>query len=149
MFSFLLGNFQCFIFFCMFEFFPFYIVVDHRLMFCFTLFHMICEVLFLSTLKHFIIYERPPTSLIIDSLPSGLKWRNENSEAEWRWVNLSSEWQPEKAPRHLKLFLPESSKTLGCISNYLHLSSCEVIGYASFSSKWANSITLIVVLLVC
>ena len=82
MFSFLLGNFQCFIFFCMFEFFPFYIVVDHRLMFCFTLFRMICEVLFLSTLKHFIIYDRPPTSLIIDSLPSGLKWRNENSEAE-------------------------------------------------------------------
>ena len=110
--TFLLGNFQCFIFFCMFEFFPFYIVVDHRLRFCVTLFRMIWGVLFLSTLKHFHIYVHPPTSRIIDSLPSGLKGRSENSKAEWRWVDLSSEWQPEKAPRHLKLFLPESSKTL-------------------------------------
>lgn len=53
------------------SFFPFYIVVDHRLRFCVTLFRMIWEVLFLSTLKHFHIYERPPTSLIIDSLPLG------------------------------------------------------------------------------
>ena len=117
------------------SFFPFYIVVDHRFMFCFTLFHMILGVLFLSTLKHFHIYVRPPTSLIIDSLPPALKWGNKNSEAEWRWVDLSSEWQPEKAPRHLKLFPPESSKTLGCISYYLNLLSCEVIGYACFSSK--------------
>ena len=94
------------------SFFPFYTVVDHRFIFCFTLFCMIWGVLFLSTLKHFHIYVHPPTSLIIDSLPSGLKGRSENSKAEWRWVDLSSEWQPEKAPRHLKLFLPESSKTL-------------------------------------
>lgn len=67
-------------YFCMFEVFFFYILVDNRFVFCFISFCMIFEVLFFSTLKHIpflglnmLVHH---ASLIIGSLPSTLKLRN-------------------------------------------------------------------------